>query len=63
LHKQLDLNSTVGIDLQNTNPVAYAIIMEHYMAHQAQAALMMEAQAQEQEQADNSGNSDSEPVQ
>lgn len=41
------LNSTVGMDLKNTNPNAYMNIMLHYQMHQMR---MMEIQAQQQEQ-------------
>ena len=56
------LNSPIGIDLEKTNPVAYTIIMQHFMEHNVQVQLMMQAQA-EQEQTNSKKTSESESVQ
>jgi hypothetical protein len=40
------LNSSVGIDLKNTNPMAYGIIMQHFLMHNQVLQMQMQAQAQ-----------------
>jgi hypothetical protein len=42
------LNSTIGIDLKMTNPIAYQTIMMHYQMHMQNYQMMMAAQAEQQ---------------